>query len=66
MSARRIRGEGGGLTFFCDTRGCIGNIDADSDDFQEAWAEAKEFGWRASKVSGVWLHHCPKCVKKEK
>lgn len=64
MSTKRIRGAGGGLTFFCDTPACIGNFDADSDDFREAWGEAREFGWVNSVSGDVWSHHCPECSKK--
>lgn len=52
------------MTFFCDTRGCIGNYDADSDDFRVAWAEAREYGWVTSVSGTVWSHHCPTCAKK--
>lgn len=64
MSAKRIRGAGGGLTFFCDTRGCRNNYDADSDDFRVAWSEAREYGWVTSVSGNNWSHHCPACAKK--
>lgn len=64
MSAKHIRGKDGGITFFCDSKGCTHNYDADSDDFKEGWAEAREYGWTASQFTGVWKHHCPECDKK--
>lgn len=58
MSIERV---GQVITFQCDT--CPDAFDPDSTDFAEAWAEAKENGWRATKVDGEWMHSCPDCAE---
>lgn len=49
----------GKLIFECDS--CPETFAADTDDFTEAWAEAKREGWRTRKIADEWLHGCPKC-----
>lgn len=49
----------GKIVIECDS--CDEVFSSDSDDFNEAWNEAKRDGWRTRKIAGEWLHGCPKC-----
>jgi hypothetical protein len=33
----------------------------DGEEFQEAWARAKEAGWRCRQVGNDWVRGCPDC-----
>lgn len=54
-----INRQHGKLVFECDS--CSEIFEADTDDFAEAWAEAKREGWRSRKIANEWLHGCPTC-----
>ncbi|CAB4192895.1 hypothetical protein UFOVP1244_120 [uncultured Caudovirales phage] len=48
------------ITFVCDE--CDDECCVDNTDFKEAWAEAKEEGWRAEQdLDGEWSHTCRVC-----
>lgn len=49
----------GKLIFECDS--CSETFEADTDNFAEAWAEAKCEGWKTRKIADEWLHGCPRC-----
>lgn len=49
----------GKIIFECDS--CDETLTADTDDFTEAWNEAKREGWRSRKIGDEWLHGCPEC-----
>lgn len=56
-----IERQSGFVIFHCDT--CPEVLDTDTEDFDPAWAEAKEVGWRAYKEAGEWCHACPACAE---
>jgi len=49
----------GNLVFECDS--CPETFEAHTDDFAEAWFEAKREGWTSRKIANEWLHGCPRC-----
>jgi rubredoxin len=49
----------GKIIFECDS--CDETFDAETGDFNDAWAAAKRDGWRSRKIASEWLHGCPKC-----
>lgn len=49
----------GYIVFECDS--CDEAFETDTEDFAEAWAEAKREGWRSRKIANEWLHGCPTC-----
>lgn len=51
-----------GYDFECGSCGEIEFFEGDI--FQQAWAAAKESGWRAFKDDGEWCHSCPECAEK--
>jgi hypothetical protein len=53
----------GFITFECDI--CDNTFDAETDDFDVAWASAKKLGWKVLKDNGEWEHRCPECAEEE-
>lgn len=51
--------EGGSVRFTCDSCADAFEPDAPTTSFNEAWAEAKEEGWRFRDGE----HHCPSCAE---
>jgi hypothetical protein len=49
----------GKLIFECDS--CDETLTCDTDNFNEAWNEAKREGWRSRKIGDEWVHGCPSC-----
>jgi hypothetical protein len=49
----------GKLIFECDS--CEETLTADTDNFAQAWNEAKREGWRSRKIGDEWVHGCPSC-----
>lgn len=47
------------LIFSCDR--CEETFEPDTNDFVDAWAEARGKGWKARKVGNAWVHACPDC-----
>lgn len=65
MSVSRAKAaDGGTITISCDDAGCHRNYEAESLDFSEAMAEAREYGWSSSQFTGIWKNHCPTCTAK--
>lgn len=61
-----IERQSGFIIFHCDS--CPETHDTESEDFDPAWAEAKQSGWRAYKQknsagAAEWFHSCPSCVE---
>jgi Fe2+ or Zn2+ uptake regulation protein len=55
-----INRQYGHIAFECDSCGDI--LETDLDDFDFAYAQAKQQGWKAIKaMSGEWEHRCPDC-----
>ena len=54
-----IARQHGHIVFECDS--CNETLELDTDDFANAWEEAKHEGWSTRKIAGEWLHDCPKC-----
>lgn len=54
-----IERQGGVITFCCDK--CPETHEAETGVFGEAWATAKQQGWRSYQIGGVWCHSCPSC-----
>lgn len=52
------------ISFTCDTCGETEN--SRTDEFNAAWADAKEDGWKTQKVGNDWVHTCPTCARKLK
>lgn len=51
-------------TFECDEPGCEEEFDGEGE-FQEAWNDAKDEGWRCTKDdAGNWCHWCPGHAKR--
>jgi uncharacterized C2H2 Zn-finger protein len=55
----------GDLVFHCDS--CTELFESETDDFNEAWSNAKREGWTVRKMKvgmeGEWFHKCPECSK---
>ena len=57
MSIERERES---ITIVCDE--CDDEFYADTTEWSDAWAEAKEEGWRAEQdLDGEWTHTCKVC-----
>jgi hypothetical protein len=49
----------GKIIFECDE--CGDTFESNTREFDEAWENAKDEGWRAYKEDGEWCHSCPDC-----
>lgn len=49
----------GKIQFECDS--CPETFDADTDDFSDAWSQAKCDGWKSRKIVSEWMHFCRGC-----
>ena len=48
------------ITFVCDE--CDDELCFEATDFSDAWAEAKDSGWKAERdLDGIWTHTCEVC-----
>ncbi len=60
-----IQRQDGCIAFSCD--GCPDAIVTSvpvADSFEEAWAEARAYGWQRRERKGEWQHFCPDCKAK--
>jgi Fe2+ or Zn2+ uptake regulation protein len=53
----------GYIIFECDS--CNEVYEVDHDDFDRAYAQVKQSGWKAIKIGKDWEHHCPDCQEEE-
>lgn len=47
------------IAFECDT--CPEVLECRTEDFSEAWLEAKAEGWKSKKIGDEWVHGCSRC-----
>lgn len=55
-----------GTTFSCDDCSEAFEPEPLTEDFSEAWSQARAAGWRVTQIKGVWNHFCPACVEEFK
>ncbi len=58
-----IERDGTLIRFTCDERGCRKNYEVyeDTTEFNDAWREARHYGWVSAHGNDGWKHYCPKC-----
>lgn len=49
--------------FRCSVCGTGAHCNAEEYDLREAWALAKQAGWRCKEIRGEWHRWCPSCVE---
>jgi hypothetical protein len=64
MSIEKTPGGFTGFDMTCDICGKTIYLDFERDDFIGAIREAKQSGWRITKIADDWEHYCPACVDK--